>query len=212
MNKKKIIASAENILVFLFRLLFNNRLIRKIKYLIDLANLPKFAYLGSKTQIFQPFYCGTPDLVKIGNNCRIGRDCEFGVVRDNTKDSKIIIGNNVWITARCQIYSKVKVEIDDDVLIAANVFICDYTHGYKQAANIPYQNQPFEPYGAIRVGRGTWIGQNCVILYGVNIGEQCIIGANSVVTKSIPDRCIVMGSPAKVTKIWDYERNIWVKP
>jgi len=96
--------------------------------------------------------------------------------------------------------------------IAANVFICDYTHGYKQAANIPYQNQPFEPYGAIRVGRGTWIGQNCVILYGVNIGEQCIIGANSVVTKSIPDRCIVMGSPAKVTKIWDYERNIWVKP
>ncbi len=62
---------------------------------------------------------------------------------------------------------------------------------------------------SIKIGQGCWIGQNVVILPGVTIGEMTIVGANSVVTKDLPSRCIAMGSPARVTKIWDESLSSW---
>ena len=62
----------------------------------------------------------------------------------------------------------------------------------------------------ILIKKGCWIGQNVVIFPGVMIGVLSIIGTNSVVTKSIPDRCIAIGSPAKVIKKWDENAQQWV--
>jgi len=64
-------------------------------------------------------------------------------------------------------------------------------------------------FGKIRVKDNTYIGNNSVILPGVTIGSNCIVGANSVVTKSIPDNCVIAGSPAKfITNTKDFKDRI----
>ena len=120
-------------------------------------------------------------------------------------DPLIKIGNRVSFTSNVIISAFNKIEIEDDVMFAANVFMNDGLHGY-QNANEPFKYQPIWKIEPILIKQGCWIGQNVVILPGVTIGEYCIIGANSVVNRSIPDRCIAVGAPAKVIKRWN-ERN-----
>ena len=52
--------------------------------------------------------------------------------------------------------------------------------------------------GGGKIGRNVWIGDKATILPDVSIGNNCIIGANSVVTKSFPDNCVIAGNPAKI--------------
>ncbi|MCB0168537.1 MAG: acyltransferase [Anaerolineae bacterium] len=125
-----------------------------------------------------------------------------------TFSPQIIIGQRVTATAGLQVAAHHNVTIEDDVLFASNVNITDGLHGY-QDPDTPYKYQPIFRTEPILIKRGCWIGQNVVILPGVTIGEQAIIGANSVVTKSIPDRTIAVGSPAKVIKQWNEELQQW---
>ena len=198
------------ILIFILKIYFNNKIYKKIKQLSAEARLPKFKKIGKNTIIQQPFSTEQANRIEIGEGCRIGKMCEFGIVKSDGYEGQIIIGNYVYITSRCQIYSSVKIEIEDYVLIASNVFIVDCSHRYSNT-QIPYNLQGFQSYSNVKIGKGSWISQNVVIMSGVKIGEQCIIGANSVVNKSIPDRCIAVGSPAKVIKTWNEEINNWVK-
>jgi lipopolysaccharide O-acetyltransferase len=61
------------------------------------------------------------------------------------------------------------------------------------------------------IGDNVWIGESACILPGVTIGEGSIIGALSVVTKSIPAYSIAVGSPAKVVKIYNFKQEKWIK-
>jgi acetyltransferase-like isoleucine patch superfamily enzyme len=119
------------------------------------------------------------------------------------------IGNRVTATANLQIFAQESVIVEDDVMFASNVFLNDGSHGY-QTATVPYKYQPIFNIAPIVVGRGSWIGQNVVIMPGVTIGEYVIIGANSVVTKSVPPRCIAAGSPARILKRWDEQDARWI--
>ena len=94
--------------------------------------------------------------------------------------------------------------------MATNVFIVDCSHGYDKMG-IPYARQGHSKIAPVIIRRGCWIGQNVVILQGVVIGEFSIIGANSVVTTNIPERCIAIGSPAKPIKIWSDDKQQWIK-
>ena len=62
--------------------------------------------------------------------------------------------------------------------------------------------------GEVEIGEGSWIGEGvCVI--GAKIGRHCVVGANAVVTKDIPDNTVAVGVPAKVIKKWDEESKTW---
>ena len=61
----------------------------------------------------------------------------------------------------------------------------------------------------VLIDDGTWLGTNVVVVGNVHIGKQCVIGANSVVTKDIPDYCVAAGSPAKVLKRYNFESKEW---
>ena len=122
---------------------------------------------------------------------------------------KIEIGNRVTSTADLQIAAYREVIIEDDVLFASNVHIEDASHGYL-TGTVPYKYQPISNIAPVLIKRGCWIGQNVVILPGVTIGECSIIGANSVVTTSIPERCIAVGAPARVIKRWDDIMHRWI--
>ena len=64
---------------------------------------------------------------------------------------------------------------------------------------------------SVRIGEGCWIGERVCILPGITIGKKCVVGAGSIVTKNIPDYCMVAGSPAKVIKVYDFEKHAWIR-
>ena len=101
------------------------------------------------------------------------------------------------------------ITIEDDVMFASNINISDGLHGYETAEE-PYKFQPMGHIAPVTIKRGCWIGQNVVVMPGVTIGELSIIGANSVVTRSIPARSIAVGAPTKVIKQWDEGTQRWV--
>ncbi len=123
-------------------------------------------------------------------------------------DSKIIFGSNISATGGLQVSACSSVVIEDDVMFSSNILIIDNFHGY-ETAEIPYKYQKIQKIAPILIKRGSWIGQNVVVFGGVTIGEQCIIGANSVVTNNVPNRSIAVGAPAKVTKTWNKSRQQW---
>lgn len=65
-------------------------------------------------------------------------------------------------------------------------------------------------HNEIIIGDGSWIGTNSVISGDVHIGKHCVIGANSVVIKDIPDYCVAVGTPAKVVKKYDFNEKKWI--
>lgn len=122
---------------------------------------------------------------------------------------KISIGNRVTSTADLQIAALSEIIIEDDVMFASNIHINDGVHGYENA-NIAYKYQKIGKVAPITIKKGCWIGQNVMIMPGVTIGEFSIIGANSIVTESISEKCIAVGNPAKIIKRWEEKAQRWV--
>ena len=103
----------------------------------------------------------------------------------------------------CHIGAINEIEIQDNVLIGSNVYISDHFHGNNDYSDIdlaPSERELFHK-GRMIIGRNVWIGDSVSILPGVSIGENTIIGTNSVVTKSFPSNVIIAGVPAKIIKI-----------
>ena len=61
----------------------------------------------------------------------------------------------------------------------------------------------------MEIGDGSWLGTHVVIAGNVKIGKHCVIGANSVVTKDIPDYCVAAGIPAKIIKKYNFDTCTW---
>jgi len=99
--------------------------------------------------------------------------------------------------------------IGKKVLTADHVFISDHLHNYSDPGT-PIMDQPILFKGQVIIGDGAWLGQNVCII-GASVGKNSIIGANSVVTKDIPDYCVAAGIPAKVIKEYNFKTKQWEK-
>jgi acetyltransferase-like isoleucine patch superfamily enzyme len=118
------------------------------------------------------------------------------------------IGKNCAIGDFSHITAVGEVIIEDNVLIANKVYISDNIHTFEDV-NRPIINQKVQFKKTVRIKEGAWLGEN-VCLIGASIGKNTVIGANSVVTKDIPDFSLAVGSPAKVIKKYDFETQKWV--
>jgi acetyltransferase-like isoleucine patch superfamily enzyme len=199
-------------------------LIGQVENQIAVQTLPEFGSQPKNLTIQRPRTIVNAERIFLGDDVWLGANCLLiAITRYPTApmrhpekewfhqkfDSKIVIGSRVSATAGLQVAAMDNITIEDDVLFASNVNITDALHGYERA-DIPFKYQKMFRIAPIVVKQGCWIGQNVVILPGVTIGEQTIIGANSVVTKSLPDRCIAVGAPARVIKRWDEAAQGWV--
>ena len=121
------------------------------------------------------------------------------------------IGKRVQIGPRCFFSAVNDIVVEDDALFGQNVYMADHSHAYESPAT-PIKDQGLTPYGRLRVGKGAWIGVNAVIIAAgkdVTIGPGAVISANSVVTRSVPARTVVAGSPARVIKRYDEAAGRW---
>ena len=110
------------------------------------------------------------------------------------------IGQGSEIGERCRISIANSLEIGEKVLLSPNVYITDCDHEYRNV-DVPVMDQGIVQKGQkVFIGEGSYIGINAVIVGNIKIGKHCVIGANSVVTKNVPDYCVAVGSPARVIK------------
>ncbi len=144
-------------------------------------------------------------------NLTTGRFCRFDL--EGNKQT-LHIGDNCEMGDMTHIVAHNCVEIGNDVLIASKCFISDVNHGKYSGDN---QDSPDKApnsraliVGKTVIGNRVWIGENAVILAGAEIGDGCIIGANSVVSKIIPSGSMVVGSN-RIIKKWNEETKKWEK-
>lgn len=125
---------------------------------------------------------------------------------------KITIEKYSRICRNVEILCVESISIGNNVVIARECVVSDNnTHPvapiYRHVWTINYQNLKSElhlfkysSHKPITIKDNVWIGERCRVCKGVTIGKNCVIGANSIVTKDIPDNCIAVGNPAKVVK------------
>lgn len=136
---------------------------------------------GSNVNIDTPFYCDYGKHISIGNNVIININCTF------VDCNKIEIGNNVLIASNVQMYTAThSVEVSERLVADWN-----------ENAKIPY----FRTYALpVKVEDNVWIGGGAIILPGVTIGRNSVIGAGSIVNKSIPENCVAVGNPCRIIR------------
>jgi acetyltransferase-like isoleucine patch superfamily enzyme len=115
----------------------------------------------------------------------------------------ISIGNNVIVRSGSILSSSedptVGITIEDNVLLAPGVkIVCD-NHEFMNP-DVPISEQGYRKPLPVLISKGAWIGTDAILLPGITIGINSVVGAGSVVTKSIPDYAVAVGNPAKVIK------------
>ena len=118
--------------------------------------------------------------------------------------SKISLGNRVVIRPGTMLFADPRddgagITIEDDVMLGSGVHIYVHNHRFEDPS-IPIIDQGYHPSKPIFIKKGAWIGANAIILPGVTVGENSVIGAGSVVTKSIPGGVLAVGNPAVVKR------------
>ena len=128
---------------------------------------------------------------------------EPGVWITGPGDARIRIGEGTFLNRNVMVAAVELVEIGAHCMFANGCFVTDGNHRFDDP-ELPVPWQGFTTKGPTRIGDNVWCGANVVVTSGVTIGDRCVIGSNSVVTRDIPAFSIAAGIPAKVAKAVRY--------
>jgi acetyltransferase-like isoleucine patch superfamily enzyme len=167
-----------------------------------------FKSFGKKASIIDPDIIEGEQYMTLGDYASINSKAWILALKQNNIEPHLIIEDGVRIGRFSHIVALRSVVIKKNVLIADKVYISDNLHGYEDI-NQPIINQPILFKNSVEIGENSWIGENVSII-GASIGKHCVIGANSVVTRNIPDYSVAIGSPAKVIKRYNSDTKLWI--
>ena len=185
-----------------------NKIVAKLHQLIDYPIF--FRHFGKKSLILCPLQIDGKKNISVGNHVVVGEHSWLAAMPLTNNDKpQLIISNNCSIGNFNHIYATSEIVFEDSVLTADKVYISDNLHSYADVSK-PIIEQPIKQLKKIRIGEGSWIGENVCII-GASIGKHCTIGANSVVTHNIPDYCVAVGAPARVIKRYNKKTQMWEK-
>ena len=170
-----------------------------------------FGAIGSRSRLIKPLQVRNPQNIFIGSHVTIAEYAWLLTLPSlENHTPKLSIGDGCTIGHFNHITCVNAVEIGAKVLTADRVHISDNSHSYENP-DVPIIYQPVISKGPVVIGTGSWIGENVSIL-SCKIGRNCVVGANAVVTKDVPDYCVVAGIPARVIKQFDPQTKTWKRP
>ncbi len=160
-----------------------------------------FHSFGSGSVLGRPAVLAHPEFISIGAATRIRSGCRLEALPVTSRTPHLSIGNDVNLEQNVHIVCHHRVTIGDRVSITANCSIVDTTHPFdNMRESQKVGSLVSDDDGFVEIGEGSFLGIGCVVLPFVRIGKHCVIGANSVVTRDIPDFSVAAGSPAKVLR------------
>lgn len=164
---------------------------------------------GYRSAILKPLVIRNKKYIDIGNHVIMfeGSRLECYDKYNNKEYSpNLKIGDNVIIGYNFQCLVSSNCKIGKNSLFASNILISTENHGVDP--NHTYATQELESKD-VTIGENCWIGEKVTILPGVTLGDNVIVGAGSVITKSFESNVIVAGNPARIIKKYNYDNGKW---
>ena len=177
-----------------------------LKFILFYPKIGPDMYLTHWLLFFKPFRMWFQKR-KIG---KIGLNSEIRPYATILGTDNVIIGDRVIIPPYTLLSTLPGdplsiITIEDDVLFGPNTSIYSSTHNFNDITK-PIKDQGYN-VKPVTLKAGCWIGVNVVVLPGVTIGKNAVIGANSVVTGDIPDYAVAVGAPAKIVRYLNEQTN-----
>lgn len=142
-----------------------------------------FGGLGENVLVDAPFHCDHGDNIFLGNNVIVGMNCTF------VDNQEIRIGDQVMIASNVQIYTSSHPVSPNERLVA----------DFKERGTTFFRTYA----RPVKIEDNVWIGGGCILLPGVTVGKNSVIGAGSVVNRSVPANCVAAGNPCRVIRTLD---------
>ena len=139
----------------------------------------------------------------------IGEDCYIEPpFHSNFGGAHIHFGRNIYCNFGTTMVDDTHIYVGDYTMFGPNVTVATAGHPI-----LPELREQVYQYNApVHIGRNCWIGAGAIILPGITIGDNVVVGAGSVVTKDIPDNVVAVGNPCKVLrKINEHDREYYLK-
>lgn len=201
----KILRTVTQIIVWFLNILPADLILRYYYLIYSKLFSTKLRLAGKGVQVKPPVLLMGGKYISIGDsftsldNLRMECWDEF---EKRKYSPKLEIGHHVAFNRSCHIGCINHIKIGNHVLVGSNVLITDHQHGHldKRDLKNPPAHRDLTSRGPVIIENNVWIGENACIMPGIVIGENCIIGANAVVTKSFPKNCVIAGNPARVIK------------
>jgi acetyltransferase-like isoleucine patch superfamily enzyme len=161
---------------------------------------PAFAAFGAHSALEPPLRLHGEDQIAIGSEVWVGA----GSWLETLGAGILEIGDGCRLAGNCTVVAAAYVRLGRDVLLARGVYIADHAHAFEDP-RFPVLGQGIDRLSPVEIGDGAWLGEHVVVCPGVRIGRNSVVGANSVVTADIPDRCVAAGAPARILRDLDLD-------
>jgi acetyltransferase-like isoleucine patch superfamily enzyme len=174
-----------------------------------------FFSIGSKVRVHYTcdLHRSIAPWLKIGNSVILDRDVWLNIPYAPTHSDPVIeIDEGSAVGRRVVISAKNRVQIGKNCIFAPSVLIMDHNHSFADI-HAPIVNQGITEGGTIRIEEGCWVGFGVAIVCDKGelvIGKNSVIGANTVLTRSVPAYSVVSGNPGRIVKQFDPSKGDWV--
>ena len=172
------------------------------------------ASLGPRSILQHPRrLCGRAS-IQIGKDTLVlAHSSLLAITEENGRSYRpsIQIGDGVYIGKHVYLTAIQGITLSDGCVLSEHVYITDLSHGFDPLSG-PIMTQRLESKGPIWIGPNCFLGYRAAVMPGVTLGEWCIVGANSVVTRSFPAYSMIAGSPARLLKVYSHTLQQWVAP
>ena len=135
--------------------------------------------------------------ISLANGAALDDGVTLLAVGEPTGPKKIEIGGNTYINRHTIIDAAQQIRIGRGVGIGPHCYITDHDHGMEP--DIPVMTQPLISRPTV-ISDGVWLGAGCIVLKGVTIGKNTVVGAGSVVVHDLPSDIVAVGRPARVVR------------
>jgi len=168
----------------------------------------RFRRYGRRTRLVLPLGIEGIGHISLGDDVHVGyRTTLAAVPLTGSPACSLEVGSGTNLGAFNHIYATRRVAIGARVLTANGVYISDNLHAYEDVHR-PVKEQPIRQVADVSIGDGSWLGHNACVI-GARIGRNCVIGANAVVTRDVPDHCVAVGAPARIIRRYDPALDQW---